>query len=43
MIDVIITIAFAISAVIGICVIVPAAMIAWMWRRDRKSDEDIED
>lgn len=35
MIDIIANIALGISAVIGICVIAPAAMVAWMWWKDR--------
>lgn len=31
MIDIIVNIAIGISAVIGMCVIAPAALVAWMW------------
>ena len=40
MIDVIINIALGISAVIGICVIAPAAMVAWMYWMERKNDDE---
>lgn len=39
MIDIIVNIAISISAVIGMCVIVPAALIAWMWWKERKDEE----
>lgn len=38
MIDVIINIALGISAVIGICVIAPAATVAWMWWKERNDE-----
>lgn len=39
MIDVIINIALGISAVIGTCVITPAAMVAWMWWKEREDEK----
>lgn len=39
MIDVIVNIAIGILALTGICVIAPAAMMAWMWWKERNDEQ----